>query len=164
MSASSDPIDSELGKRGRSGGEDICTMSWILWTSTSQEDSASIHEDVDKIFSNGFSFYPEKEWRAAGFPPPEGHEVLGAWRDPLFRGFVYLLDNPGMKAPPGTVPHLLTYDGARVPLASFIPQIEHLKKALSLNNARKKSDRRLQTRLRQANVSASFRKLLEPVR
>jgi hypothetical protein len=160
MGTSAGPLDSELGKGGGSDGGEVCTVSWILWTSASQEDSASIHEDVDRIFSNGFSFYPEKEWRSAGFPPPEGHEVLGAWRDPSFRGFVYLLDNPGMKAPPGTIPHLLTYDGARLPLATFIPQIERLKRVLSLNNARRKSERRLRTRLRQADISVSFRKLL----
>jgi len=131
-----------------------------LWTSASQEDPASIHEDVDRIFSNGFSFYPEKEWKAMGFPPPEGYEVLGAWRDPLFRGFVYLLDNPGMKVPPGTISHLLTYDGARAQLAGFIPQIDNLKKTLSLSNARKRDDKRLRTRLRKADTSASFRKLL----
>jgi hypothetical protein len=159
-SPSEPPINSEAGSKGKLHGGDVCTVSWILWTSASQEDSASIHEDVDRIFSNGFSFYPEKEWRAMGFPPPEGYEVLGAWRDPSFRGFAYLLDNPGMKAPPGTISHLLTYDGTRAQLASFIPQIDHLKKTLSLSNARKKDDKRLRTRLRQADTSASFRKLM----
>jgi hypothetical protein len=154
------PTGLEVGNKGLSSDRDVCTVSWILWTSTSQEESAAIHEDVDRIFSNGFSFYPEKEWRATGFPPPQGHNVLGAWRDPSFRGFVYLLDNPGMKAPPGTIPHLLTYDGARPQVDRFIPQIDHLKKRLSLNNARKKNDKRLRTRLKEADISASFRKLI----
>jgi hypothetical protein len=154
------PIDFEVGDKVRSNDRDVCTVSWILWTSISQEESASIHENVDRIFSNGFSFYPEKEWRATGFPPPDGHNVLGAWRDPAFRGFAYLLDNPGMKAPPGTIPHLLTYDGGRAQVQCFIPQIENLKKKLSLDNARKKSDKRLMTRLKQADIAASFRKLM----
>ena len=139
---------------------DICAISWILWATSTQEDCALIHEEVDRIFSNGFSFYPEKEWKAAGFPPPEGHQVLGAWRDPEFRGFAYLLDNPGMKAPPGTVPHLLTYDGDRAPLAPLVPHILRLKKTLSLDAARKKNDKHLRTRLKQADTSASFKRLL----
>ena len=154
------PIESEVASGVQLGAEGVCSVSWILWTSSSQNDSASIHEEVDRIFSSGFTFYPEKEWKAAGFPPPEGHDVRGAWRDPSFRGFAYLLDNPGMKAPPGTISHLLTYDGAPAPITPFIPQIEQLKKVLSLNNARQKSDKRLRTRLKQADVSASFRKLL----
>lgn len=139
---------------------EICTVSWILWASAVQEDCALIHEEVDRIFSNGFSFYPEKEWKAAGFPPPDGHQVLGAWRDPGYRGFAYLLDNPGMKAPPGTVPHLLTYDGDRAPLGPFVPQINRLKKTLSLDAARKKNDKHLRTRLKQADTTASFKRLL----
>ena len=135
-------------------------MSWILWASSTPEDRASLHEEVDRIFSTGFSFYPEKEWRAAGFPPPDGHEVLGAWREPGFRGFAFLLDNPGMKAPPGTVSHLLTYDGDSAPLAPFVPGINRLKKTLSLDAARKKHNKHLSMRLKEANTSASFKKLL----
>lgn len=153
------PVSSVLAKDSQSNDDGVCAVSWILWTSASQEDSASIHEEVDRIFSKGFSFYPEKEWRGTGFPPPDGHAVLGAWRDSSFRGFAFLLDNPGMKAPPGTIPHLLTYDGARTKLDSFIPQIEHLKNTLSLSNARKKSDKRLRARIRQADTNASFKKL-----
>jgi hypothetical protein len=150
----------ESGGGAQVGRRDICTVSWILWTSSSLEDSASIHEDVDRIFSQGFSFYPEKEWKATGFPPPDGHQVLGAWRDPAFRGFAFLLDNPGMKAPPGTVPHLLTYDGAAAPLAPFISHINRLKEKLSVNSARKKNEKQLRTRLKQADTSPSFRRLL----
>jgi hypothetical protein len=139
---------------------EVCTMSWILWASTVQGDSSVVHEEIDKIFTGHFSFYPEKEWRAAGFPPPEGHEVLGAWRDPSFAGFAFLMNNPGMKAPPGTIPHLLTYDGARTQVAPFIPKIDHLKKTLSLDKAKKKSNQKLRTRLRQADIAASFRRLM----
>jgi len=159
-STSESPADSVAATNGQSDVGDVCTVSWILWTSASPGESASIHEELDKIFSKGFSFYPEKEWRATGLPPPEGHEVLGAWRDPSFRGFVYLLDNPGMKAPPGTIPHLLTYDGTRAQIAKFAPEIEQLKRTLSLDNERRKNDKRIRTRLRQADISASFRKLL----
>lgn len=154
------PTEPDVGDKGQFDAVDTCAVSWILWTTASHEDSASVHEEVDRIFSNGFSFYPEKEWKATGFPPPEGYNVLGAWRDPSFRGFAYLLDNPGMKVPPGTISHLLTYDGTRAQLASFNLQIDRLKKTLSLDNARKKNDKRLRTRLRQADTSVSFRKLL----
>jgi hypothetical protein len=150
----------KVGSGTQFGDASVCTKSWILWASSAPEDCASIHEEVDRIFSTGFSFYPEKEWKAAGFPPPDGHQVLGAWRDPEFRGFVFLLDNPGMKAPPGTVPHLLTYDGDNVPLIPLVPQINRLKKTLSLDAARRKSDKYLRTRLKQADTSASFKKLL----
>jgi len=140
--------------------DEICTVSWILWSSPLQDDSASIHEEVDKIFSHAFSFYPEQEWKASGYPPPQGRNILGAWRDPQYRGFVFLMDNPGMTAPAGTSSLLLTYAGARVHLTPFLPCIENLKKELLRKNGRRKNNLRLRARLKQADTSKSLRQLM----
>ncbi len=109
----------------------VCTASWILWCSSAPGEQASVHEEVDTIFSDGFAFYPELEWRSR-YPPPQGYKVLGAWRDPLDRGISFLLDNPGMTPPPGTGPLLLHYAGARAELTHFLPNIQRLKRALGL--------------------------------
>jgi hypothetical protein len=137
----------------------VFTVSWILWCSSSPDDQASVHEEVDKIFSRGFSFYPELEWRTR-YPPPQGHEILGAWRDELNRAFAFLLDNPGMRPPPGTVPLLLHCAGAKVVLDNFLPDIKVLKDDLTEKNGRQKLGKRLQGRLKQADTSKSLRRLM----
>jgi|ERR1700733_7450121 len=138
---------------------EVFRRSWILWCSASPDDQASVHEEVDKIFSPGFSFYPELEWKTR-YPPPQGYEILGAWRDDRNRAFAFLLDNPGMKPPPGAVSLLLHCVGTQAVLTHFLPQIDHLKDDLAAKNGRQKSGKRLQGRLRQADTSKSLRHLM----
>lgn len=68
--------------------------SWIFYGSD-KNSIYKIQKEVDQIFSD-YSFYPEIEWGKYGYRAPEGHQVLGAWRQPQTRAFAFLLDNPGM--------------------------------------------------------------------
>jgi len=137
----------------------IHTTSWILWCSSAPDDQASVYEEVDKIFSRGFSFYPELEWKTR-YPPPDGHEILGAWRDQSNQAFAFLLDNPGMRPPPGTVPLLLHCAGAKTVIDLFLPEITVLKDQLNQKNGRQKESKRLQGRLKQADTSKSLKHLM----
>jgi hypothetical protein len=145
---------------GHSLGEPaVFTFSWILWCSSSPDDQASVYHEVNRIFSKQFSFYPELEWKTR-YPPPQGHEIRGAWRDNLNRAFAFLLDNPGMKPPPGTVPLLLHCAGAKNVLQGFLPQIDQLKDELKEKSGRQTVDKQLQGRLKQADTSKSLRRLI----
>lgn len=55
----------------------------------------TIQKEINMIYSD-YSFYPEVEWDNYGYYPPEGHQVLGAWRHTELKAFVFLLDNPSM--------------------------------------------------------------------
>jgi len=134
-------------------------MTWVLWSSSASEEIVAIHQEVDRIFS-GFSFYPEIEWRRYRFRPPEGHKVLGAWRQPDGVAFVFLMNNPGMAAPSGTAPLILSYDGRRTDLVPLLPQVRRLKRELARKNGRRTSDKRLDVRLEKAATSRSLRRLL----
>jgi hypothetical protein len=137
----------------------VFTKSWILLCSTSADDQASVHERVDRIFSNGFSFYPELEWKTR-YPPPQGHEILGAWRDEQNRAFAFLLDNPGMKPPPATVPLLLHCAGTKTVLDVFLPGVETLKNELKEKSERQQSSKKIRGSLKQADASKLLRHLM----
>jgi hypothetical protein len=137
--------------------ERVFTISWILLCSSDEQ--ASVHQEIDRIFSVGFSFYPELEWKAR-YPPPQGHDILGAWRDSLNRAFAFLLSNPGMKPLPGTVPLLLHCAGTQSILASYLPQIHQLKDDLLVKNGRRKTGKVLQGRLKELDSSKSIKRLM----
>jgi len=138
----------------------VFTHSWILWCASSPDDQSAVYHQVNKIFSKQFSFYPELEWKTR-YPPPQGHEVRGAWRDDTSRAFAFLMDNPGMKPPPGTSPLLLHCAGVRTIFQDFLPHIEHLNDDLKEKNGRQSDDKRLQARLKQADSSKPMNRLLK---
>jgi hypothetical protein len=139
-------------------GDDVCTLSWRLWSSSAAE-VASIHEAVEGIFS-GYSFYPEVEWKRYGYYPPDGHKVLGAWRHPDVFAFVFLLDNPGMQSPSGTQQLILSYSGRKADLAPLAPRVAKLRRNLVRKNGRRESVQQLQQRLDKTDKSGTLKKLL----
>jgi hypothetical protein len=130
-----------------------------LWCSASPDDQLAVYHQINKIFSKQFSFYPELEWKTR-YPPPQGHEIRGAWRDDTSRAFAFLMDNPGMKPPPGTSPLLLHCAGVKTIFEDFLPRIEQLKTDLTAKNGRQTDDKRLQARLKQADASKSLKRLI----
>jgi hypothetical protein len=61
----------------------------------SRNDISKIQKEVDGIFSD-YAFFPEIDWGQYGYRAPEKYNVLGAWRHPKTKVFVFLLDNPFM--------------------------------------------------------------------
>jgi hypothetical protein len=62
----------------------------------SENEVHTIEKEIDKIFSD-YSFYPEEEWSFYDCKPPDGYQVLGAWRHPNIRSYVFLLNNEARK-------------------------------------------------------------------
>lgn len=159
MTTDSRPFTESLADRPSDTASRVFTRSWILWCASSPDDQSAVYHQVNKIFSKRFSFYPELEWKTR-YPPPQGHEVRGAWRDDTSRAFAFLMDNPGMKPPPGTSPLLLHCAGVRAIFQDFLPHIEHLNDDLKEKNGRQTDDKRLQARLKQADASKSVKRLI----
>jgi hypothetical protein len=83
----------------------IC-RSWVLY-GLSDKDILTAQKEVDRIFTD-YSFYPEVEWDDYRVFPPEGYQVMGAWRQTESKVFAFLIDNPNMsKGKTGT--QLLVY-------------------------------------------------------
>jgi hypothetical protein len=79
------------------------TRYWVIYIG--QESAPKIQKAVDMMFSE-YSFYPEIDWKKYGYLPPEGYQVMGAWRHPQTKAFGFLLDNPKIKAL-GKIPQFL---------------------------------------------------------
>lgn len=139
-------------------GIDASTRSWVLW-STSPSETSLIHQAVDRIFT-GFSFYPEVEWKRYGYFPPEGHEVLGAWRHPEGIAFVFLMDNPGMVSPNREAQLFLSFAGEKAEMVRFISQVRRLKRGLARKSGRREDEKRLRARLQRARTSRSLKSLM----
>jgi hypothetical protein len=159
MTIDSRPLTESLASRPFNTASQGFTHSWILWCASTADDQSAVYHQVNEIFSKQFSFYPELEWKTR-YPPPQGHEVRGAWRDDTSRAFAFLMDNPGMKPPPGTSPLLLHCAGVRTIFQDFLPHIEHLNDDLKEKNGRQTDEKRLQARLKQADASKSLNRLI----
>src|SRR4030043_1982720 len=99
--------------------------SWIFYGSE-KGDVIKIQKEVDHIFSD-YSFYPEIEWGKYGYRAPEGHQVLGAWRHPQTRAFVFLLDNPSMVKIKPSTQTLLYIIGDETEISKLKPKCDLLK-------------------------------------
>jgi hypothetical protein len=73
----------------------IDSCCWQL-LAASEDDAKKNQSSADSAFA-GYSFYPEVDWKKYGYFPPDGHQVLGAWRHPETMAFAFLLDNPLMQ-------------------------------------------------------------------
>lgn len=103
--------------------------SWAIFIP--KKDIPKIQKEIDKIFS-GYSFYPEFDWKKYGYSPPDGHQVLGAWRHSQTKVFAFLLDNPQIETY-GSNAHLLLYTaGSTVEISKLEPKIEALKSKVAL--------------------------------
>lgn len=138
--------------------KDLCSLSWRLWSSSPAE-TTSVHGSVDQIFE-GYSFYPELEWKNFGCFPPDGHKVLGAWRHPDIYAFVFLLDNPGMASPTGMQQLVLTYSGEKAQLTPLRRKIEKLSRELVLRNRQRINILQIQARLEKNDKSGALKRLL----
>lgn len=74
----------------------IIESSCWQFLSSGDEDTRKIQSAMDSVFSL-YSFYPEVDWKKFGYSPPDGHQVLGAWRHPDAFSFAFLLDNTLMQ-------------------------------------------------------------------
>jgi len=110
-------------------GEVVC-RTWAIYIPSSRAIS-NIQRHVDKVFS-GYSFYPSFDWRRYGFRPPEGHQVLGAWRHLKTRAFAFLLDNPRINTVDPTNHVMLYVVGDTLEVSALEPRIDGLKRVFDL--------------------------------
>lgn len=107
--------------------------SWAIFVP--KKDISKIQKETDKVFS-GYSFYPEFDWKKYGYSPPDGHQVLGAWRHSQTKVFAFLLDNPQIESW-GSNAHLLLYTaGSMVEISKLEPKIEALKSKVALTETK----------------------------
>jgi len=123
--------------------------SWIVYA-TSRDDVSRIQREVDKTLDD-YSFYPEVDWVRFGYRPPEGYQVLGAWRHPHTKLFVFLLDNPRMMTVEPTVQLLLYVSGEAVEVGLLEPKLIGLKAAHAVDEKRGRTETRIGERLDRMN-------------
>lgn len=133
-------------------GEDY--RYWVIYISTKSE-LLNIQKDIDKIFCD-YSFYPEIDWARYGYRPPDGYQVIGAWRHPQRRIVAFLFDNPYMMAPKPTMQLILYVAGNDVEIKSVESKVEILKKNFALNEQRTKIDSAIGERLDRVHKNKSF--------
>ena len=130
--------------------------SWIFYGSE-KLDISKIQKAVDGIFSeNHYSFYPEIEWAIYGYRPPDGYQVMGAWRHSRTRAFAFLLDNPNMVSVKPHIQLLLYITGDEIEIEKFRRKCDLLKSQFA--ERRKKDENILDsaTRLEGIRKSKSF--------
>jgi hypothetical protein len=103
--------------------------------------------------AHGFSFYTEYEWSQYGYEPPEGYDVIGAWRHPRSEAYVFLLSEHGKIESRASRRLLLTMVGTRSHIDSLKELITSLK--LRYDNTNEKEVRQIETnrRLERANIT-----------
>ena len=99
--------------------------TWALFAST-DDDVSQIHREVDNLFSE-YSFYPQIDWKNYGYLPPDNCQVLGAWRHPQTKAFVFLLDDNAFKKYGETIQLSLEIAGEISEVSRFEPRINDLK-------------------------------------
>lgn len=108
---------------------EVTCRSWVIY-GPSEDKVSKIQKEIDNMFSD-YSFYPEVDWGEYGYRPPEGHQVLGAWRHPR-KAFVFLLENPNIKTIKPSIPLLLYVAGETGEISMLEPKIEALKSKLDV--------------------------------
>jgi hypothetical protein len=106
----------------------VDSSCWQLLASTGEE-TKKIQREIDRVFS-GYSFYPEVDWKNFGYFPPDGYQVLGAWRHPDALLFGFLLDNPFMQKFNSNLQFLIYIVGEEQEILSIEKKILNLKKGL----------------------------------
>lgn len=134
------------------------TASWVV-LSRSDADTTRIQQALDGCL-RGYLFYPQVDWARYGYRPPDGHEVLGAWRHPDTLAFVFLLDNPKM-LPLRSVSQFLIYAaGAQDEIEEFDEPIGRIKRDIAAASRQRESEAALQKRLASADVLRSPKRLM----
>ncbi len=106
----------------------IASSCWQLLASD-ESDKKKIQRYTDGVFV-GYSFYPETDWKKYGYFPPDGHQVLGAWRHPRSLVFAFLLDNSLMQKGGEYSQYLIYAMGVETEIALIEKRISSLKKDL----------------------------------
>jgi hypothetical protein len=109
--------------------------SWVIFAPS--DEITKIQKETDKIFS-GYSFYPEVDWKIYGHFPPDGHQVMGAWRHPQTNVFAFLLDNPQIKTFGSNAQLLLYVAGEATEISNLGSKIDVLKTKASMEELKDK--------------------------
>lgn len=109
--------------------------SWAIFARS--EEITKIQKETDKIFSE-YSFYPEFDWKKYGHFPPDGHEVMGAWRHPQTKAFAFLLDNPQIKSFGSDTQLLLYVAGEATEISNLGAKIDVFKTKASITELKDK--------------------------
>ena len=135
--------------------EERTLHSWALYAS-SQDEIFDIQKEINRFFPN-YSFYPEVDWNKYGYRPPEGHQILGAWRHPDSRVFAFLLDNPHMVTFGSNIQIFLYIAGESSELLPIKQKIGVLKTKFELKEKKEKTNITNDNRLQYIQTSKSLK-------
>lgn len=138
--------------------EKFGTASWVV-LSRSDSETTRIQQALDGCL-RGYLFYPQVDWARYGYRPPDGHEVLGAWRQPDTLAFVFLLNNPQMLTLRSVSQFLVYAAGIQTEIERFEEPIARIKKDIATASRQKDSEAALQKRLASADVLRSPKRLM----
>jgi len=139
---------------------EVMTSSWAIWPESSGRD-VSLPNLVENML-DGWRFYPESEWTAYGYRPPEGAIVHGAWRTAAADAFAFFVRSELQQGSQG--PHALLYVTAPEHLLSTLDQkIKQLKANVQSAEEKKQREARIQSRTKasgKANPTSNLIKLI----
>jgi hypothetical protein len=115
-------------------GEHQYCASWLLWANSSQH-GLSLPRAIDHALAD-YMFYPEGEWTAFGYHPPESATLLGAWRDASGQAFAFLLEKETRGERPNGEQFLLYVSGLREPVEQLGRKVTALKSSLTKSERR----------------------------
>lgn len=110
---------------------------------------------IDSALSQYMS-YPEVEWSAFGYRPPEGGILLGAWRDKDGTVFVFLLEIAGAKSAQEGCTYLLYASGHREAIENIADVISALKNILARSERKELQYRSAESRILRERSSPAF--------
>lgn len=123
---------------------------------SSRDDVTKIQKNIDHIFSN-YSFYPEIDWGKYCIRPPEGYQILGAWRQPESKVFVFLLDNPFMLSIHPNIQMILYVAGEASEVKVIETKLDNLKTDLKIEYKKEEITQNTEKRLEKFETSKSLR-------
>jgi len=129
--------------------------SWVFYTKHNN-DLSIIQRDINNLFSE-YSFYPEIDWNKYGYHPPDGYQVLGGWRHPLSRSFVFLLDNPYMVSVEPNAQVILYVFGEDTELKRIENRLGSFKLKYEIEDRKEAIGLQIEERLQKFKLSRSFK-------
>jgi len=121
----------------------------------SQDEISRIQKEVDGILSD-YVFYPEIDWGQYGYRPPENYNVLGAWRHPESKVFIFLLDNPFMVSIGPNIQLILYMVGVNSEVRIVENNLNRMKNKFSIEEKKIKNISMIETRLDKMHKSKSM--------
>jgi len=131
------------------------TRAFIVFL-RSKDDISKIQKEVDNLFPD-YIFYPELDWDQYGYRPPEGHQVLGAWRHLNSELFIFLLDNPHMMSFPPAYQVLFHLAGDISLITKSQRKLNQLKASFALSDKEAETLLNIEKRLSQIGSSKHFK-------